>query len=65
MPNGWVFVDIAGRDLSWYVAEAKEAVAKAVRLPPGYSLAWSGQFEYLDRVKERLGVVAPSPSPSS
>jgi Cu(I)/Ag(I) efflux system membrane protein CusA/SilA len=58
-PNGWVFVDIAGRDLGGYVAEAKQAVAKAVALPPGYSLAWSGQFEYLERVTERLSVVAP------
>jgi Cu(I)/Ag(I) efflux system membrane protein CusA/SilA len=59
-PNGWVFVDIAsGRDLGGYVAAAKEAVARAVALPPGYSIAWSGQFEYLERVKERLTVVAP------
>jgi Cu(I)/Ag(I) efflux system membrane protein CusA/SilA len=58
-PNGWVFVDIAGRDLGGYVAEAKQGVAKAVTLPPGYSIAWSGQFEYLERVSERLAVVAP------
>jgi Cu(I)/Ag(I) efflux system membrane protein CusA/SilA len=58
--NGWVFVDIApGRDLGSYVADARSAVAQAVTLPPGYSLAWSGQFEYLLRVKERLLVVAP------
>jgi Cu(I)/Ag(I) efflux system membrane protein CusA/SilA len=59
-PNGWVFVDIApGHDLGGYVAAAKQAVAKAVALPPGYSLAWSGQFEYLQRVEARLAVVAP------
>jgi Cu(I)/Ag(I) efflux system membrane protein CusA/SilA len=59
-PNGWLFVDIAGgRDLGGYVAEAKQAVAKSVALPPGYSIAWSGQFEYLERVQERLAVVAP------
>jgi Cu(I)/Ag(I) efflux system membrane protein CusA/SilA len=57
--NGWVFVDIAGRDLGGYVAEAKEVVAKTVKLPPGYSLAWSGQFEYLERVKARLTLIVP------
>jgi Cu(I)/Ag(I) efflux system membrane protein CusA/SilA len=57
--NGWVFVDIAGRDLGGYVADAKAAVAAAVKLPPGYALAWSGQFEYLERVRDRLDVVAP------
>ena len=57
--NGWVFVDIAGRDLGGYVAEAKAAVAAAVKLQPGYAIAWSGQFEYLERVRDRLEVVAP------
>ncbi|MSP49017.1 MAG: efflux RND transporter permease subunit [Alphaproteobacteria bacterium] len=57
--SGWVFVDIAGRDLGGYVADAKAAVAAAVRLPPGYALAWSGQFEHLERVHDRLDVVAP------
>ena len=57
--NGWVFVDIAGRDLGGYVAEAREAVAKAVKLPPGYSLSWSGQFEYMQRVAERMTLIAP------
>ncbi|MBL8687574.1 MAG: efflux RND transporter permease subunit [Rhodospirillaceae bacterium] len=58
-PNGWVFVDIAGRDLGSYVADAKAAVATTVKLPPGYAVAWSGQFEYLERVRDRLEVVAP------
>jgi Cu(I)/Ag(I) efflux system membrane protein CusA/SilA len=59
-PNGWVFVDIEpGRDLGSYVAAARQAVAEAVRLPSGCSLVWSGQFEYLLRVKERLAVIAP------
>lgn len=57
--GGWVFVDIAGRDLGGYVAEAREAVGGAVRLPPGYSIAWSGQFEYLERVQGRLTAIAP------
>jgi Cu(I)/Ag(I) efflux system membrane protein CusA/SilA len=59
-PNGWVYVDIAsGRDLGGYVAEAKKAVARAVALPPGYSISWSGQFEYLERVQQRLAVISP------
>ena len=57
--NGWVFVDIAGRDLGGTVADAKAAVGAAVKLPPGYSLAWSGQFESLERVRARLALVVP------
>jgi Cu(I)/Ag(I) efflux system membrane protein CusA/SilA len=57
--NGWTYVDIAGRDLGSYVAEAQQAVAEFVELPPGYSLAWSGQYEYMVRAKERLYVVGP------
>ena len=55
----YVFVDIAGRDLGGYVAEAQAAVAGEVTLPPGYSLGWSGQFEYLERAKARLAIVVP------
>jgi copper/silver efflux system protein len=55
----YIFVDIAGRDLGGYVAEAQAAVAKAVDLPDGYSVGWSGQFEYLERAVERLKVVVP------
>ncbi|NLS13841.1 efflux RND transporter permease subunit [Vibrio sp. SM6] len=58
-PNGWVFVDIDGRDLGSYVEEARLAVADQLNLPAGYSLAWSGQYEYMERAKERLGVVVP------
>jgi Cu(I)/Ag(I) efflux system membrane protein CusA/SilA len=57
--SSWVSVDIAGRDLGSYVLEAKQAVAERVRLPTGYSLAWSGQFEYLSRATERLKLVIP------
>jgi len=57
--NGWSYVDIAGRDLGSYVAEAQRVVADSVDLPPGYSLAWSGQYEYMVRAKERLSVVGP------
>ncbi len=55
----YVFVDIAGRDLGGYVAEAQAAVAASVVLPQGYSLGWSGQFEFLERAKARLALVVP------
>jgi Cu(I)/Ag(I) efflux system membrane protein CusA/SilA len=58
-PAGYVYVDIRGRDLGSYVADAKAAVNEAVALPPGYSIAWSGQFEYLERAAKRLAVVVP------
>ena len=57
--NGWTYVDISDRDLGSYVAEAQRAVADAVELPPGYSLRWSGQYEYMLRAKERLSIVGP------
>ncbi len=57
--NGWIFVDIEGVDLGSYVKQAKRAVAEAVDLPAGYSLNWSGQYEYMERAKARLAVVVP------
>jgi Cu(I)/Ag(I) efflux system membrane protein CusA/SilA len=57
--NGWSYVDITGRDLGSYVAEAQRVVADFVDLPAGYSLAWSGQYEYMVRAKERLSIVGP------
>lgn len=57
--NGWSYVDIAGRDLGSYIAEAQRAVSDQVDLPAGYSLAWSGQYEYMVRAKERLLLVGP------
>ncbi|MFC1681038.1 efflux RND transporter permease subunit [Pseudomonadota bacterium] len=57
--NGWTLVDIEGRDLGSYVAEAQRVVAEKVDLPPGYSIAWSGQYEYMVRAKERLTLVVP------
>ena len=57
--NGWIYVDIAGRDLGSYVADAQQAVAEKLDLPPGYSLAWSGQYEYMERAKARLTMVVP------
>ena len=58
-PNGWTYVDIADRDLGSYVAEAQRIVADSIELPTVYSLAWSGQYEYMVRARERLAVVAP------
>ncbi|MGA2137563.1 MAG: efflux RND transporter permease subunit [Verrucomicrobiia bacterium] len=59
MLAGYVYVDIAGRDVGGYVEDAKRAVAKQVKLPTGYSLTWSGQYENMMRVRERLKVVIP------
>ena len=58
--TGFVFIDIAGRDLGGYVAEAQQVVSETVDLPPGYSLTWSGQYEYIERMQDRLAVVAPA-----
>ena len=59
MLAGYVYVDITGRDVGGYVTEAKQLVAAAIKLPTGYSLTWSGQFENMLRVRERLKVVLP------
>ncbi len=56
---GYVFVDVAGRDLGGYVAEAKQAVDERVKLPPGIHLEWAGQFQYLQRASARLAIVVP------
>jgi copper/silver efflux system protein len=58
-PNGWIYVDIAGRDLGSYVADAKSVVQASITLPTGYSISWSGQYEYMERAKERLSMVIP------
>jgi Cu(I)/Ag(I) efflux system membrane protein CusA/SilA len=57
--NGWTFVDIENIDLGSYVDEAKEAVQEQVRLPPGYSISWSGQYEYMLRAHDKLLKVVP------
>ena len=57
--NGWTLVDIEGRDLGSWVEEARQRVRNQVGLPAGYSLAWSGQYEYMERAKERLTMVVP------
>jgi Cu(I)/Ag(I) efflux system membrane protein CusA/SilA len=58
-PSGWVYVDVRGRDLGSAVRAMQEAVATSVELPAGYSLAWSGQFEYWQRAAARLRIVIP------
>ena len=57
--NGWTYIDIEGRDLGSYVIEAQQVVNEQVQLPAGYSIAWSGQYEYMVRAKERLAMVVP------
>jgi Cu(I)/Ag(I) efflux system membrane protein CusA/SilA len=59
-PTAWVFVDVAGRDIGSYVADAKRMVAEEVALPSGYTLTWSGQYEYMEAAEQRLLVVAPA-----
>jgi len=59
MLAAYVFVDIAGRDIGGYVDDAKKAVAENVKLPPGYSIVWSGQYENMLRVRERLKLILP------
>jgi Cu(I)/Ag(I) efflux system membrane protein CusA/SilA len=56
---GYVYVDVADRDIGGYVDEAKRVVGKMVKLPEGYTLEWSGQYEYMQRAKERLKIVVP------
>ena len=57
--SGYVYVDIAGRDLGGFVADAKKTVSANLQLPQGVSLVWSGQYEFMQRVKEKLKVVLP------
>jgi Cu(I)/Ag(I) efflux system membrane protein CusA/SilA len=57
--NGWTLVDIDGRDLGSYVQEAQQLVAEQLELPAGYSIAWSGQYEYMLRAEARMKIVVP------
>jgi Cu(I)/Ag(I) efflux system membrane protein CusA/SilA len=59
-PSGWVYVDVRGRDLSSVAGDLRDAVARGVKLEPGMSLAYSGQFEYLERANARLKIVVPA-----
>ena len=57
--NAWIYVDIQNIDVGTYVRRAQQAVMEQVEMPPGYSLAWSGQYEYMQRAEERLRLVVP------
>ena len=57
--NGWVYVDISNRDIGSFVADAKKMVGEQLVLPAGYSITWSGQYEYMERAKARLTYVVP------
>jgi Cu(I)/Ag(I) efflux system membrane protein CusA/SilA len=58
--SGWIYVDLRGRDLSSAVRDMQRAVGQSVRLPAGYSISWSGQFEYLERATAKLRIVVPA-----
>jgi Cu(I)/Ag(I) efflux system membrane protein CusA/SilA len=58
--SGWVYVDLHGRDLSSAVRDMQRAVAQDVKLPAGYSISWSGQFEFLERATQKLKIVVPA-----
>ncbi len=60
MPTAWVYVDVAGRDIGSYVAEAQREVAARVTLPTGYTMVWSGQYEYMQRAKAKMRLVIPA-----
>jgi len=57
--SGYVYVDVSGRDIGSYVRDAKRVVLEKVKVPAGYQLVWSGQYEYMERVRERLKLVVP------
>ncbi len=57
--NGWVFIDIENVDVGTYVDDAREIVDQKLKMPPGYSITWSGQYEYMQRAKEKLTYVVP------
>jgi len=57
--NGWIYVDIDTSDLGFYVSNAQKIISESIQLPTGYSISWSGQFEYLLRAKEKMATVVP------
>lgn len=57
--NGWVYVDITSNDIGHYMVAAQAAVNRQLKLPTGYSITWSGQFEFMERAKERLKTIIP------
>lgn len=59
-PNAWVYVDISSSDIGGYVAKAKQVIADKVKVPAGYTLEWSGQFEYMERASAKMRIVIPA-----
>ena len=59
-PNAWIYVDIKTSDIGGFVVKAKETLAQQVNIPAGYTLTWSGQFEYMERAAQRLRIVVPA-----
>ncbi len=59
-PNAWIYVDISTSDIGGFVSKAKEVINQQVDIPAGYTLTWSGQFEYMERAARRLSIVAPA-----
>jgi len=60
VPTAWVYVDVTGRDIGSYVREAQRMVSGMVKLQPGYSIVWSGQYEYMERAKAKMALVIPA-----
>jgi Cu(I)/Ag(I) efflux system membrane protein CusA/SilA len=60
MPTAWVYVDVVGRDIGGYVKDAQRMVTNMITLPPGYTIVWSGQYEYMQRAKEKMKLVIPA-----
>jgi Cu(I)/Ag(I) efflux system membrane protein CusA/SilA len=60
IPTAWVYVDVEGRDIGSYVEAARRQVDRMVNLPPGYTMVWSGQYEYMERAARKLAVVVPA-----
>jgi len=59
IPNAWIYVDISSSDIGGFVAKAKKVLEEQVKIPAGYTVIWSGQFEYMERASQRLRIVAP------
>ena len=58
-PTGWIYVDVSGSDIGGYVKSAQDVVAKEIKVPAGYRIVWSGQFEYMQRASARLRLILP------
>ena len=59
-PNAWIYVDISTSDIGGFVTKAKRVLDEQIRIPSGYTITWSGQFEYMERAAARLSIVAPA-----